>query len=127
MQYPGQCDNRRINYKRNRQFLKDYIENQPKDNQDSTLVTDGGYCGSENAKLATKKNIQLVATNLKGAEVDDLWADFEFNETGTEITKCAGGYIPKTNVYDKNTQKCKASFPIDVCRGCPYFKPFPLH
>lgn len=104
------------------QFLKDYIKKQPEDNPNSTLVTDGGYCGNENAKLAKEKNIQLVTTDLKGTEVNDLWADFEFNESGTEITKCAGGYIPKTNVYDKNTQKCKVSFPIEICKGCSHFK-----
>ncbi len=24
------------------------------------------------------------------------------------------------SVYDKNTQKCKISFPIDVCKNCPH-------
>lgn len=102
------------------QFLKDYIEKQP-DGSESILVTDGGYCGNENAKLAKEKNIQLVTTDLKGSEVSDLWAEFEFNDSGTEITKCAGGFVPKTNVYDKSTQKCKASFPIETCKGCPHF------
>ena len=103
------------------QFLKDYIEKQPEASSESILVTDGGYCGNENAKLAKEKSIQLVTTDLKGTAVADIWADFKFNESGTEITSCAGGFIPKTNVYDKNTQKCKASFPIETCKGCPHF------
>lgn len=103
------------------QFLKDYIKKQPDDSSNSILVTDGGYCGNENAKLAKGKNIQLVTTDLKGSDVNDLWAEFEFNESGTELIKCAGGYKPKTNVYDKNTQKCKASFPIETCKGCPHY------
>ena len=37
------------------------------------------------------------------------------------MIKCAGGFTPKTNVYDKNTQKCKASFPIETCKGCPHY------
>lgn len=61
------------------QFLKDYISCQSGDNPNSILVTDGGYCGNENAKLAKAKNIQLVTTDLKGSEVSYLWADFEFN------------------------------------------------
>lgn len=103
------------------QFLKDYIKKQPDDSSESIVVTDGGYCGNENAKLAKEKNIQLVTTDLKGSEVSDLWAEFEFNNSGTEIIKCAGGFTPKSNVYDKNTQKCKASFLIEICKGCPRF------
>lgn len=103
-------------------FLKDYIEKQPKDTPESILVTDGGYCGNENAKFAKRKKIQLVTTDLKGTEVLDLWAAFEFNESGTELKKCAGGSIPKTNVYDRNTQKCKVSFPIETCMKCPHCK-----
>jgi len=103
------------------QFLKDYIEKQSENNPNSILVTDGGYCGNENAKLAREKNIRLVTTDLKGMPVNDFWAEFEFNEAGTELVKCAGGYKPKTNVYDKNTQKCKASFPIEICQGCQHY------
>lgn len=65
----------------------------------------------ENHRLAGSKNITLVTTNLKGAEVSDHWADFEFNEDGTKLLRCAAGHGPKSSVYDKNTQRCKASFP----------------
>ena len=74
----------------------------------------------ENHQLAESKNIMLVTTDLKGAEVSDHWADFEFNEDGTKLLRCAAGHEPKSSVYDKNTQKCKASFPLNVCRNCPY-------
>jgi hypothetical protein len=104
------------------QFLKDYIERQPDSSEETILATDGGYCGNENAKLAASKSIKLVTTNLKGADVNDLWAEFEFNKAGTELIRCAGGFIPKSSVYDKNTQKCKASFPIQTCQGCPHFE-----
>ncbi len=104
------------------QFLKDYVDSQTRSETPITLTADGGYCGNENSKLAMEKNIHLVTTDLKGADVADIWADFEFNHEGTEILKCPAGNIPKTNVYDKNTQKCKASFQIDICRNCPHFK-----
>ncbi|WP_334137106.1 transposase [Muricomes intestini] len=104
------------------QFLKDYINRQPEENESATLVTDGGYCGNDNAKMANGKNIRLVTTDLKGKAVSDIWADFKFSEDGTELIKCAGGYSPKSSVYDKNTEKCKASFPIQVCQNCPCFE-----
>ena len=102
------------------QFLKDYIEQQPDDGAHAILTTDGGYCGMENSLLAEEKNITLVTTDLKGSEVSDHWADFEFNEDGTKLLRCAAGHEPKSSVYDKNTQKCKASFPLATCKNCPY-------
>ncbi|MFV0341945.1 MAG: transposase [Anaerocolumna sp.] len=104
------------------QFLKDYIKRQPDINEETILTTDGGYCGNENAKLAASKNIKLVTTDLKGANVRYLWAEFQFNKEGTELIRCAGGFTPKSNVYDTNTQKCKASFPLQTCQRCPHFE-----
>ena len=103
------------------QFLKDYIEQQPDDGPHAILTTDGGYCGMEKSKLAESKKITLVTTDLKGTEVSDHWADFEFNEDGTKLLKCAAGHEPKSSSYDKNTQKCKASFPLATCKNCPYY------
>lgn len=101
------------------QFLKDYIERQSGKDGRITLVTDGGYCGNDNAKLSRQKDITLVTTNLKGADVADIWADFQFSDDGRKILSCPAGHIPKSNVYDCNTQKCKASFPIKICADCP--------
>lgn len=104
------------------QFLKDYVERKPENNPSETLSTDGGYCGLENTQLAESKNIRLVTTDLKGADVSDHWADFEFNEDGTKVLRCAGGHEPKSCVYDKTNQRCKVSFPLDTCRNCPHYK-----
>ena len=104
------------------QFLKDYIGRKSENSAPETLSTDGGYCGMENNKLAESKNIRLVTTDLKGADVSDHWADFEFNEDGTKVLKCAGGHEPKSCVYDSNNHRCKVSFPLSTCRNCPYYK-----
>lgn len=104
------------------QFLKDYIEQQPEAGPYATLTTDGGYCGMENSRLAENRNITLVTTDLKGTEVSDHWAEFEFNEDGTKLLRCAAGHEPKSSVYDKKNLKCKASFPLTTCKNCPYCK-----
>lgn len=104
------------------QFVKDYIDRQSESKTTVTLTADGGYCGNENTKLAKGKNIELITTDLKGADVLDLWADFEFSEDGTNLLRCAGGHTPKSCVYDKNTQRCKVSFPIEACKKCPHFE-----
>ena len=96
------------------------LQQQPEDGSHAILITDGGYCGMESSLLAEEKNITLVTTDLKGSEVSDHWADFEFNEDGTKLLRCAAGHEPKSSIYDKNTQKCKASFPLAACKNCPY-------
>lgn len=40
----------------NRQFIKDYMEQQLEDGSHDILTTDGGYCGMENSLLAEEKN-----------------------------------------------------------------------
>ena len=104
------------------QFLKDYIERQPESETEVSLTTDGGYCGIKNSRMAAGKNITLTTTDLKGADVSDHWANFEFTEDGTRLLKCAGGHEPKSSVYDSTNQRCKASFPIETCRNCPHYK-----
>ena len=104
------------------QFIKDYVSRKPEDSDPETLSTDGGYCGMENTQLAESKNIRLVTTDLKGADVSDHWADFEFTEDGTKVLKCAGGHEPKSCIYDRANQRCKVSFPIDTCQNCPHYK-----
>ena len=103
------------------QFVKDYLDKQPVSEEGAVLVTDGGYCGYENVKQAAEKNVDLITTDLKGADVADIYADFKFSEDGNEIISCPAGHKPKSNVYDINTQKCKASFLIEQCKGCPHF------
>lgn len=102
------------------QFIKDYLSKQPVQSEEITMVTDGGYCGYENVSMAQEKNINLVTTDLKGAEVTDIWADYKFSDDGKEIRSCPAGHKPKSCVYDSNTQKCKASFDISLCKNCPH-------
>ena len=48
------------------QFLKDQIQRIGYQQEETTLVTDGGYAGKENAAIASEKNIRLITTNLTG-------------------------------------------------------------
>ena len=55
--------------------------------------------GKENRDLAAEKNIRLVNTDLSGKAVDDILADFIFNENGTKVLRCPAGYEPKSCGY----------------------------
>ena len=83
-------------------------------------VTDGGYGGRDNTKLASEKNVKLITTALIGKEAPDVLADFEFNESGTKLLKCAAGHAPRSCNYTKSTKQCHVSFDAEHCRSCPY-------
>lgn len=104
------------------QFMKDFLEKEEVQEEGSTVVSDGAYSGKTNEGLAKEKNINLVFTNLTGREADDIIADFEFNENGTKLERCAGGFAPKSCSYNPQTGQCTVSFPIGQCRNCPLRK-----
>lgn len=65
------------------------------------MTTDGGYDGQANISRAKEKNIKLVITTLIGKEAPDALVNFEFNENGTHLLKCASGYEPLSQSYTK--------------------------
>lgn len=44
--------------------------------------------------------------------------DFEFNEEGTRLQKCAAIHVPISQSYTKSTKQCRASFDRNHCAGC---------
>lgn len=104
-----------------KKFIDDAIgrmDPQPEDNH-TVIVADGAYTADE--ALAKSKNIDVVNTNLTGKETPDINADFEFNEDGTKILKCPGGYEPLSCSYSKKAGQCVASFSKEKCENCPHF------
>ena len=102
------------------QFLKDSLEETDVQEEKSVLVTDGGYSGGDNTAMAADKNIQLITTALTGKDAPDALADFEYNEDGTRVIKCAAGHTPKSCSYTERTKQCNVSFKLEQCRDCPY-------
>lgn len=102
------------------QFFRDFLDREETHEEPATVVTDGAYSGKDNEKLAAEKNVKLVTTNLTGREADDILADFEFNEDGTKVEKCAGGHAPKSCSYNARTGQCTASFHRSQCDQCPH-------
>ena len=81
-----------------------------KPEEEIILVTDGGYDDQDNIVLAKEKNVKLVTTALIGKKAPDTLADFEFNEDGTRLLKCAAGHEPVSQSYTKTTRQCRVSF-----------------
>ena len=101
-------------------FLQESLSAMEKSEEEIILVTDGGYDGQDNVALAKEKNVKLVTTALIGKEAPDALADFEFNEDGTRLLKCAAGHEPVSQSYTKTTRQCRVSFDRNHCVGCPY-------
>ncbi len=101
-------------------FLQESLSIMEKSEEEIILVTDGGYDGQDNVALAKEKNVKLVTTALIGKEAPDVLADFEFNEDGTRLLKCAVGHEPLSQTYTKTTRQCRVSFDRTHCVGCPY-------
>jgi len=102
------------------QFLQDSIAETDKQDEETILITDGGYGGGKNIDLAREKNVRLITTALIGKDAPDVLAEFEFNNDGTKLLKCAVGYTPKNCNYTKTTGQCTVSFNRDQCIGCQY-------
>jgi hypothetical protein len=101
-------------------FLQKSLSAMEKSEEEIILVTDGGYDGQDNIALAKEKNVKLITTALIGKEAPDALADFEFNEDGTRLLKCAAGHEPISQSFTKSTRQCRVSFERNHCAGCPY-------
>lgn len=106
------------------QFCRDYIHSKeavpPEDREPEIMITDGAYGSTDNRKLAEKNKIELVATSLSGKETDTVFAGFQFNEAGTEVTQCPQGHAPKKTTYYPKTGMCRVKFSRLHCGNCPY-------
>ena len=108
------------NNKSDSSFLKEHLEQMDVQEEKTILITDGAFSGTENAKLAASKNVELVTTNLTGRNSDIVMGAFAFNEDGTEVITCPAGNHPKSCTYIKQTDTCMASFKKDLCEKCPF-------
>lgn len=102
------------------QFIRKHLEQMGKQEEQTVIVADGAYSGTEHTQLAADKNVELITTSLTGKAAPDILADFKFNEEGTKVLQCPAGYAPKSCSYMKQSGQCAVSFLRDQCVGCPY-------
>lgn len=69
-------------------------------------------------QVATKKNIEIINTNLTGKTPPDHCADHQFDDGGN-LTMCAGGVTPESTKLNKDGS-CTAKFNKEDCVSCPY-------
>lgn len=101
-------------------MLREHLENMNKQEDETTIITDGAYSGISNTELAASKNVKLVTTDLTGKDVDVVMGAFKLNEDGTEVLSCPAGHAPKACTYISQSGICQVSFPKALCEQCPY-------
>lgn len=67
------------------QFIQEHLGQMDKQEEQTVIVTDGAYSGTENTQLTADKNAELITTSLTGKPSPDILADFEFNEEGAKV------------------------------------------
>ena len=101
-------------------FCKEYLNGRPDDAERETMIVDGAFGSDENFKLATEKNVELIATALTGVLPDPIYAEFEMNEDGTSVVKCPAGHTPFRQHFNEKTEMCRAVMAADCCANCPH-------
>ena len=101
------------------QFLKDRLEELPKQEETLLMVTDGGFFSDKNKETASEKNIQLITTGLTGLDVKDILNEFIYNEDHTKVLQCPAGHTPRSSCFVSN-ERIKNSFDKEQCESCPY-------
>ena len=102
------------------QFMKDYLSEQPVYQEPVTMVTDGAYGSHENISEAAEHGIALITTNFTSHKPADIFAEFVFNEDGTELIQCIHEKKPIRTTYDESNERCNAVFDLNDCQNCPY-------
>lgn len=101
-------------------FMQDHLAGQPVHGETVTLVADGAYGGEHNISMAKEHGIKLVTTNFTGRKPADIFAEFVFDESGTELLECIHGKHPVYTHYDEHNDRCNAHFAASDCKSCPY-------
>lgn len=102
------------------QFIKDFLSEQPVQDEIITLVADGAYGGENNISQAMDHHIKLITTNFTGIKPDDIYSDFKFSEDGTMLLQCINCKEPEECIYDPGNDRCVAYFSHETCNSCPY-------
>lgn len=101
-------------------FMQDYLSGQPVHENPIILVADGAYGGENNVSGAKEHQIELITTNFTSKKPADVFAEFLFNEDGTELLQCINGKHPYHIRYDEKNDRCDAHFSLSDCEGCSY-------
>lgn len=100
------------------EFCKEVIEDLSEQESATILLADGAYASTENTKLASANNIELITTALLGKSPEAILAYFKINSKIREIVKCPAGLKPYKTRYNEKTENYRVSFNKSDCQKC---------
>lgn len=103
-------------------FTKDVIDSKSIQEEELTMLVDGGYYSQELSKEAKEKNINLVPGELRGRKPSNSkleYSSFEIDETENVIKSCPNNIAPYETKYNKFSHKYIAKFEKEECNKCP--------
>ena len=109
----------KVNSHSDSSFCRETIEKLGKQEEPTTLITDGAYGSLENVELASENNIQLITTALIGITPEIILGEFELDESTHEVVKCPSGKTPYKTSYYEQSGLYRASFNKKTCENCP--------
>ena len=101
-------------------MLERRLEGMERQEKPTTLTADGAYFSESMVRLAARKNIRLITTDITGTPTQDIRGDFEFNSEGTEVTSCPGGHKPLSCSFSEKSGSCTITIAAEHCAQCPY-------
>lgn len=108
-------------------FLEDSLSEMEPCDETVTIATDGAYPTPDNQKLADKKNVRIVSTNMPGRKANDFYAGFTLSGDGRTIVSCPGGASPVSCSVPYKNGQVRVTFPSACCADCPHKDQCPAH
>lgn len=103
-------------------FLEDYLNSLP-DREPTDhpviLVGDGLFSSAEAKKIAEKKNIVILTTNLSGKKPDPFLTEFLLSPDQTILLECPNHQEPMDSSWKPKDERILAHFSREQCSECP--------
>lgn len=107
------------------QFSKDLLNTMGEQEEEKSLIVDGGYYSFDNKKLADTIHVELIPTALVGRSIGkNNYLGFEIDEYNKVVTKCPAGNKPIDSEFKDGTYK--ARFDNSLCDCCPFQNECPV-
>ena len=93
--------------------------------EEKSLIIDGGYYSYDNNKLAESIHVELVPTALVGRSIGkDNYLGFDIDEYNKVVKQCPAGNAPISTEFREGTYRSR--FDKRSCNCCPFQNECPI-
>ena len=107
------------------QFTKDVLNSMEEQEEEKSIIIDGGYYSYDNNKLAESIHVELIPTALVGRSIGkDNYLGFDIDECNKVVKQCPAGNTPINTEFKEGTYR--ARFDNTLCDCCPFQNECPV-